>query len=201
MVALSLGDPLEEAIRAFETRYRSYVYTMKVNHDGEEGVDMVLRYYYMKPGFVRMEMLKPFKGVVLTYDPERGKAYLRPFPGLRGFVLTLDPDSRLIRGPSDHRVDESDILTLLYTVRDLLRKGRMHTEERGDHIVVRVSGEGGHRVRGRIAEFLLRFSKGTLFPLYAASFDEEGDLIEEVFFEDVVLNPELSLELFRIKGK
>lgn len=201
MVILSSANPLDEAIRVFETDYRSYSYLMKVNHDGEEGIDMVLRYYYLKPGYVRMEMIKPFRGVILTYDPSTGRAYLRPFPGLKGFVLELDPGSRLIRGPSDHRVDESDILTLLYTVRDLLSRGDMEVREEEDLIILRVQGKEGYKVRRRIREFLLKLNRDTLFPVYAASFDEEGDLIEEVFFEGVKLNVNLEPEFFLIKKR
>ncbi len=199
MVFLSFGSPLEEAIRLFEEEYRSYSYVMKVNHDESEDIDMVLRYYYLKPGFVRMEMLKPFKGVVLTYDPERGRAYLRPFERLKGFVLDLDPGSRLIRGPSDHRVDESDVLTLLTTVRELLRNGRMEVREGEGEITLEVVGREGYTVRRNIARFLIRLSKETLFPLYAGAFDPEGELIEEVFFEDIRINLQLDPSFFRIK--
>ncbi len=201
MVLISFGGPLEEAIRVFETEYRSYSYLMKVNHDDTEDIDMVIRYYYLKPGFVRMEMVKPFRGALLTYDPETGRAYLRPFRRLRGFVLDLDPGSRLIRGPSNHRVDESDVLTLLYTVRDLLSKGSQRVEEKEGTVLIEVVGEEGHKVRGNIARFVIKLSKETLFPTYAASFDEDGDLIEEVFFEEVVINPDLSPEFFRIKRR
>ncbi len=199
MVLISSGNPLERAIELFETKYLSYSYTMKVNHDGEEDIDMVLRYYYLSPGFVRMEMVKPFMGVVLTYDPDKGKAYLRPFPRVKSFVLELDPGSRLIRGPSDHRVDESDILTLLYTVKELLEKGHLEIEDHEDHLTLKVTGKEGHKVRKRIASFVLKLSRETLFPLYVASFDEEGDLIEEVFFEDPVLNPDLEPAFFRLR--
>ncbi|MDQ7081991.1 MAG: hypothetical protein Q9N34_02590 [Aquificota bacterium] len=66
MVLISFSSPLDKAIELFETEYKAYSYTMKVNHDGEEGADMVLRYHYLSPGFVRMEMGKTFKRVVLT---------------------------------------------------------------------------------------------------------------------------------------
>ena len=199
LALLSFGGPLEEAVKAFEESYRSYSYLMKVNHDDNEDIDMILRYYYLKPGFVRMEMVKPFEGALLTYDPEVGKAYLRPFRMIEGFVLKLDPGSRLIRGPSDHRVDESDILTLLYTVMELLKRGGQRVKKEEGLFIIEVVGKEGHKVRNNISRFVLKIAKDTLFPTYAASFDPEGDLIEEVFFEDVVINPDLDPDFFRIK--
>ncbi len=192
-------DALDIAIKHFEERYRSYSYIMKVNHDGEPDIDMVLRYYFKAPGFVRMEMITPFNGAVLTYDPYRGRAYVRPFAGVKSFVLELDPSSRLIRGPGDHRIDESDVLTLLRTVKDLARKGEV--DERKTEKVIEVRVRGKTTVRGNIAGFLLRFKKETFYPIYASSYDEDGDMIEEVYFEDFRVFKDLEGSLFRLKGR
>ena len=199
IVSLAFSGPIEKAVKLFEEKYTSYFYVMKVNYDESEDIDMIIRYYYKKPGFVRMEMIKPFEGVVLTYDPIVKKAFLRPFKRLKNFVLELDPSNRLIRGPSDHRVDESDILTLLRTVLKLKENGLETVREEGKYIVVEVKGKNNYVVRKNIAKFLLKLYKDSLFPAYAASFDSDGELIEEVFFENIVINPKLKLELFRIK--
>ncbi len=192
-------DALDIAIKHFEERYRSYSYIMKVNHDDEPDIDMILRYYFKAPGFVRMEMITPFKGAVLTYDPHRDRAYVRPFAGVKSFVLELDPSSRLIRGPGDHRIDESDILTLLRTAKDLARKGEV--DERETEGVVEVRVRGRTMVRGNIAEFLLRFERDTFYPVYASSYNKEGDRIEEVYFEEFKVFEDLEDSLFRLKGK
>ena len=82
---------LERAINRFERKYLSYSYLMKVNHDEDPDIDMVLRYHYMHPGFVRMDMISPFRGAVLTYDPSRRIAQVRPFGSLTPLSLNSLP--------------------------------------------------------------------------------------------------------------
>ncbi len=194
-----MPDILNLLIKKFEEDYRSYSYVMKANHDDDSHIDLILRYYYMAPGFVRMEMIKPFRGAVIAYDPERGTAHVRPFGGVKSFVLELEPGSRLIRGPQDHRVDESDILTLLRTVKDLARKGEVVVNKRKGIIVITVRGKGGHVVRKRIGSFVLQFKERGFIPIYAASYDEEGEFIEEVFFEDFKSPLPLGKDFFDLK--
>ncbi len=185
MINVIFSNPLEEAIKLFEDVYVSYSYIMKVNHDEEEDIDMVIKYFYRKPGYVKMEFIKPFKGATLEYDPEENKAYLRPFPKFKNFVLKLSPKSRLIRSPSGHTVDKSDILTLLYTVKELYENGSMKVSEKENLFIVEVKGKEGFTVFNRINKFILHLDKRTLFPVYASSYDDEDYLIEEVFFEDI----------------
>ena len=190
-------DFLEEVINRFRKDYHSYTYIMEVNHDDDPDTDMVLRYYYMHPGFVRMELIKPFRGTVLTYDPYRKTAQVRP---LGMFVLELSPDSRLIRGPQDHRIDESDILALLSAVKDLALKGEVVLRKDSKNYILVVKGKN-HVVRKRIAKFVLELDGKTLFPTYAGSYDEEGDLIEEVFFRDIQIRDGFPRDFFRLKKK
>ncbi len=186
---------LESVIEKFKREYRAYFYVMEVNHDGDPDIDMVLRYYYMHPGFVRMELVRPFGGTVLTYDPYRKTAQVKP---LGMFVLELSPDSRLIRGPQDHRIDESDILTLLNTVKELARRGRVLLKKSSGNYILVVKGEN-YVVRKRIAKFVLEFDGKTLFPTYASSYDEEDNLIEEVFFKNIRVKDGFPKGIFRLK--
>ena len=186
---------LESVIEKFKREYRAYFYVMEVNHDGDPDIDMVLRYYYMHPGFVRMELVRPFGGTVLTYDPYRKTAQVKP---LGMFVLELSPDSRLIRDPQDHRIDESDILTLLNTVKELARRGRVLLKKSSGNYILVVKGEN-YVVRKRIAKFVLEFDGKTLFPTYASSYDEEDNLIEEVFFKNIRVKDGFPKGIFRLK--
>ena len=186
---------LESVIEKFKREYRAYFYVMEVNHDGDPDIDMVLRYYYMHPGFVRMELVRPFGGTVLTYDPYRKTAQVKP---LGMFVLELSPDSRLIRGPQDHRIDKSDILTLLNTVKELARRGRVLLKKSSGNYILVVKGEN-YVVRKRIAKFVLEFDGKTLFPTYASSYDEEDNLIEEVIFKNIRVKDGFPKGIFRLK--
>ena len=190
---------LHKTIQLFENKYLSYSYLMKANYDYRPDIDMILRYYYRAPGFVRMEMIEPFKGSVLVYNPLSKKAQVKPFPFIKKFVIELPPESKLIRSPSNHRIDESDMLTLLKTVNRLALKGEITVFKRKGHFLLVVQGKGQEVVLGKINKFVLQLDRNTLFPLYAASYDVEGEIIEEVFFEDIRIGLQIDTTLFDLK--
>lgn len=166
---------------------------MKVN-DGT-----LLKYYYMTPGHVRMDMIKPFKDTTLVYDPTIHKVLVRPFNSLRGLVPEFYPDNPLVKSSKGHRVDESDILTLLRTLKELKDKGEIFVEDRGSSYYIDVRGKKGTTVRKVISRFVLILEKDTLFPKSAASYDQEGQLVEEVFFEDILINRGFSKDIFMLR--
>ncbi|WP_304092534.1 hypothetical protein [Hydrogenobacter thermophilus] len=190
---ISFANPLDDAIQKFEKEYRSYSYVMKVN-DG-----MVLRYYYATPGYVRMDIIEPYKGVTLVYDPNIDKVFVRPFKSMKNLILKLSPDNPIVKSSKGHRMDESDVLTLLRTVKELEGNGKMLTEDRGSSYYIDVRGRGGVAVRKVITRFTLLLDKESLFPRYAASYNREGQLIEEVFFEDILINTGFSKDIFILR--
>ncbi|MCP3709870.1 DUF1571 domain-containing protein [Paraburkholderia sp. CNPSo 3274] len=113
----------------------NYLVTLKSTSAGAETVEVL--YGYRKPGFVRMDFIRPHGGATLTFNPESGKVKLWPF-GIDTFPrLTLSPDNHMIQSPQGHRVDESDIGALLVNVREL--------QEQGDTQVVGAETIGTHR--------------------------------------------------------
>ncbi len=67
-------DPLASAIEHYHT-VESYRVTIHSFHaDGEEHI----RYFYKKPGFVRMEFIRPHDGAVLVYNPLTQRVRLWP---------------------------------------------------------------------------------------------------------------------------
>ncbi|WP_340695503.1 hypothetical protein [Hydrogenobacter thermophilus] len=190
---VSFANPLDEAIHRFEKEYNYYSYIMKVS-DGT-----VLKYFYAKPGYVRMDIIEPFKGATLVYDPNTNKVFVRPFKNIKSLILKLSPDNPMIKSSKGHRIDESDILTLLNTVKELRDKGEMIVEDRGSCYYMDVKGGRGFMVRGNIARFVLILEKGSFFPKYVASYDKDGGLIEEVSFEDISINVGFSKGIFMIR--
>jgi outer membrane lipoprotein-sorting protein len=159
-----------------------------------------IRYYFKKPGFVRMEFLEPYKGAVIVYDPSRKKVRLRPFGFLKFFVLTLSPDSRFVESSRGHRVDESDIGSLLKLVEKLQSNGESKTLKEGTirdrkALLVSVEGKPDFTVDG-VHRYLLWFDRKILLPLKVSAYDSAGKLIEEVLMDDLHINPELSENLF-----
>ncbi|MGH8728618.1 MAG: LolA family protein [Burkholderiales bacterium] len=197
MAALSSAypDPIASAIERYRA-VEAYEVTLKSSHGDE--VEHI-RYYFRKPGFVRMEFIRPHKGAVLVYNPTTRKARLWPFgPGF--MALTLSPDSRLIQSPLGQRVDRSDVAALLENVKALQEHGKMEivgeepvAELQALHFTV--SGTDGFTV-GSVHRYDLWLEASTLFPVKVVSRDIRNQLIETVLMEDAKINPPLQDSLF-----
>ncbi len=189
-------EPISAAIENYKN-LQSYSVTLRSrNNDSSEEI----KYYYKKPGFIRMEFIRPHKGAVLVYNPLRKEVRLRPFGFFKSFVLTLSPDNKLIKSSRGHTVDESDIGALLKMVKKLQSNGK--TDIIGDESVngkttsvTSVEGEGDFAVEG-IHRYVLWFDKKTFLPLKVSAYDLKGGLIEEVLMDDLEINSEIKDSFF-----
>lgn len=189
-------DPVNAAIESYIV-VESYQVTLR-SRSGDSSE--VIRYYYKKPGFVRMEFIKPHKGAVLVYNPSRNEVRLKPFGILNSLVLTLSPDNRLVKSPKGHRVDKSDIGELLKTVRRLQNNGKteiLTDEDVGGRpaTLIKVEGNGEFSV-DHIHRYHLWLEKKTSMPIKASSYDVSGELIEEVLMYDLEINPRFEGDFF-----
>ncbi|WP_300671361.1 hypothetical protein [Desulfoluna sp.] len=113
------GHPLlDEMVGRFDALTN---YTTLLDSDGEDGRNRIV-YTYKKPGFIRMDFIRPHKGARLIYDPNINKVSLRPF-STRLLTLSLSPDNRLITDPKGHTVDRSDMGALIQSVMRYARQG------------------------------------------------------------------------------
>ena len=181
-------DMITAALEHYAT-VASYRVTLRVTHGRS---NEIINYSYKKPGFVRMEFVRPHKGAVLVYDPTTNRVRLQPFGITKAFSLSLSPDSALVKSPSGHRVDESDIGALLGRARLLQNQGQATVageEPVGGKATVRVSVEGkpGVLVDGA-ARFLLNLDAATLLPLQVRTYDGDGRLLEAVLMDDLETN-------------
>jgi len=202
LLLLSLVIPLTDPVGSALERYGevgSYRMTLR-SGSGDNGE--VIRYYYKRPGFIRMEFVTPHKGAVLVYDPVAKTVRIRPLAFIPAFVLTLSPDNSLVKSAQGHRVDESDIGALLQRVRRLQERGTtiVQREERvggKESVVVAVEGEKGRALEG-IHRYVLWLDRSTLLPLKSAAYDSKGTQVEEVLMDDLEVNVELSDSLFKL---
>ena len=98
----------------------TYQVTIHSFHAGDEEQ---IRYYYRKPGFVRMEFIRPHAGALLVYSPITQRVRLWPF-GVKPFPeVNVSPRNPLIQSPCGENVDQSDIGALFGNVRTLLEHG------------------------------------------------------------------------------
>src|SRR4030065_967417 len=119
-------DPLPAAIEHYQP-VDSYRVTIRSFHTGGEEH---IRYYFRKPGFVRMEFIRPHDGAVLVYNPATQRVRLWPFVAGRFPELNLSPGNLLIRSSRGQHVDRSDVGALFENVRTLQQSG--NTEVSGE---------------------------------------------------------------------
>lgn len=182
----AMADPLTEAEAAFRAldSYRATV--RSVAADGER---QAMRYFYRKPGWVRIEMLSPHAGAVLIYDPGTQRVQLWPFGVNRALPLSLSPDNRLVRGARGHRVDRSHVGALLENLQSLHAQGRaapLGEAEIGGRpsIGLEIVGEAGASVSG-VHRYRVWFAQDNRFPLRVESFGTDGGPIETVDLAEV----------------
>lgn len=197
-VALSaeVADLLDLAIERFGA-VESYRVTIRSSHaKGEEE----LRYFYRKPGLVRMEFIRPHAGAVLIYDPSTGRVRLWPFGAGRFPELHLRPDNPLIRNARGQRVDHSDVGSLLDNVRALRQDGKMKSPGAvilADRPVrhVEVAGTNDFTVAG-VHRYQLWLDAASLFPVKVVSRDLNDAVIESVRMDDAEIDGTLPDSLF-----
>lgn len=193
-----MADPLDEAQARFEALQG---YQLALRSTAADGRVQQMRYFYRRPGWVRMEMIEPYRGLVLVYDPVAHRISLWPFGPERWPKLSLAPDSPLLRERHGHRVDRSDVGTLLARLRALRARGRLTPlgERALDGQAAagwEVAGEAGASA-GRAQRYHVWFARETLFPIQVQSFGPDGAAIETVEMRDVVTEPAPPEALFR----
>lgn len=194
------APPSDQVVASVESFRHVASYRVTIRSQSDDSLE-IIRYFFKKPGYVRMEFIKPHKGAVLVYNPEKKKARLRPFGFLKPLVLTLDPDSSLITSPTGHRVDFSDMGAFLETVEKLAEHGKSRITGtamvgKKEVLLVDVRGEEGVTVNGAVHRYLLWLDPQTMLPLRTQAFDAGGKPVEDVIMDDLEINVDLADSLF-----
>ncbi len=185
-------DVLAVAIEHYQT-VQSYRVTIRSSH--ADGEDHIL-YHYKKPGFIRMEFIKPHKGAVLIYNPGTQRVRLWPFGANRFPELNLSPDNSLIKSPRGQRVDHSDIGALFENVRTLQQNGRTEvSDSEGSALRIVVTGTEGTLVAG-VHRYELWLDTVSQFPRKVISRDQQDAIIETVLMENLEINIALPEAVF-----
>jgi outer membrane lipoprotein-sorting protein len=193
--------PLARAIEHFRT-VEAYRVTLHASRaDGEH----LIRYAYRRPGFVRMEFIRPHAGAVLVYSPLTRRVRLWPFGAGRFPELSLSPHNPLVRGPGGQTVDQSDVGALFENIRALLEQGHaaLHGEARvagRSALHLAVTGAPGQTVAG-VHRYELWLDPASQFPLRVVSRDQADAVIETVVLEDLEVNPPLPEATFNPEGR
>ncbi len=188
-------NPLLRAHAAFES-LDTYTAILNSYAGGNENI----RYFFKKPGFIRMEFIRPHKGAWLVYNPVTDKVRLRPFGLIKPLIITLSPGNRLIRSPRGHTVDRSHLGALIENALALEARGSMKAlgleEVHGrEAIKVEVSARDGFESDG-VNRHLLWLDTMHFLPIRAEGYDAKGTLVEGVFIDDLTPGALINNSLF-----
>ena len=192
-----MADPLDDA----QTRFAAlHTYQVTVQSSGSGGDRQAIHYFYRKPGWVRMEFIQPYRGMVLIYDPLKSRVRLWPFGMKHLPFLSLGPDHPLLRGAHGHRIDRSDVGALLANLRALRDRGSLtlldDAEVAGRAATgLDIIGHADSAVTG-VHRYRVWLARDTLFPLRVESFDLDGNLIETVDMADAEVDVSFPERLF-----
>ncbi len=190
------ADPLASASTHFRTVETYSVTIRSVHAAGEEHI----RYYYKKPGFVRMEFIRPHAGAVMVYNPDTQRVRLWPFGAGRFPELNLSPGNSIIRSLSGSRVDRSDVGTLLENIRILREQGNIEMlgEETAEgRTVLHLMVTGGEDFAiANVHSSELWLDAASQFPVKVISRDIRGAIIETVIMEALEIDKKLPETLF-----
>lgn len=189
-------DPLSGAIERYRKLETYRVTIHSVHADAQEH----LRYFYQKPGFVRMEFVRPHAGAVLVYSPSTQRVRLWPFGVGRFPELNLSPTNPLIQSSRHQRVDQSDVGVLLGNVQALRQGGRLGPMDEqalaGRKVLYfSVIGAGQLTVAG-VHRYELWLDAASLFPVKVISRDLQDAVFETVQMEDAEIDVPLPMTLF-----
>lgn len=193
----AMADPLSDAQERFDALHG---YQVTLRSTDAAGGREVIRYFFRKPGWVRMEFERPHRGAVLIYTPDTGRVRLWPFGLGRWPELDLAPDHPLLRNPQGHRADRSDVGALLAHMRALRAQGSASapggTELAGRPATVQdITGPAGG-TPGAVHRYRLWLAQDTMFPLRVDSFAADGSLIESVDMGDAQIDAPLPERFF-----
>jgi outer membrane lipoprotein-sorting protein len=200
MLAAALSGADQDLLTNAIERYGkvgSYRVTIhSVHADTEEH----LRYFFQKPGFVRMEFIRPHAGAVLIYSPSTQRVRLWPFGVGRFPELNLSPGNPLIQSSRGQRVDRSDVGVLLGHVQVLAQGGSLGPADKQalagrQALHFSVTGTGSLTVAGA-HRYELWLDAASLFPLKVVSRDLQDVIMETVHMEDAEIDVPLPMTLF-----
>ncbi|WP_206732409.1 DUF1571 domain-containing protein [Janthinobacterium sp. 17J80-10] len=192
-----MADSLDDAAERFRALT---TYQLTIRATAADGERQVIRYFYRKPGWVRMDFIQPHSGMVVIFDPVVRKVRLWPFGLNRAPALRLGAGNPLLRSRSGQRIDRSDIGALLTNLQELRACGSMM--QLGESalaaraaIGLDIVGSGTAVVAG-VHRYRVWLATASMFPLRVESFDVDGAMVETVEMADVEIDVPFDERLF-----
>ncbi|CAI1689985.1 Uncharacterised protein [Serratia fonticola] len=192
--------PPDPIVLAQEQFAQIAAYQCRIDSRSAQGDRTLMRYSYREPGYVRMDFSEPHRGAVLIYDPDSGKVRVWPFGIGTLPVLSLSPSNSLVQGPNGHRVDQSDVGTLLRNIRHLQQRGKttvIGKEALAGQAALHVTilGATGVSIDG-VHRYEVWLEDSHAFPTKVVSYDSNDREMETVMMDALVFNLHFPADFF-----
>ena len=198
--ALSGAEPDPDLLASAVARYSQVASYRVTIHSFHADAEEHLRYFYQKPGFVRMEFIRPHAGAVLVYDPSTQRVRLWPLGVGRFPELNLSPANPLVQSSRHQRIDHSDVGALLDHWQRLRQGGHLVPADEqmlaGRKVLhLSVMGAASATVAG-VHHYEIWLDAASLFPVKVISRDLRDAIVETVHMENAEINVPLLMSLF-----
>lgn len=196
VAAMSVGMAPDELSKAIDNYRQIESYVVTIHSTSKNNIQNI-KYYYKRPGFVRMDFINPHDGAVLIYNPITDRVNLWPF-GIGHFPkFNFRPTNSLIRGDGGQRIDHSDVGTLFENVQALAIEGTTENNvlDLGQvHMIV--TGVNNKTSKEGIYRYELWLDTKNEFPSKVISYDHQNRVVETVVMENLNVNIQLPEGLF-----
>jgi len=186
-----------EKVKDYQCLLESYI------RKGERKEERTYEYYYLKPGWIKMKIIKgENKGASVLYNPFKKKVRAKK-GGILGIIkLTFDPTDKKVVSIRGHRVDQSSFDYHLNRWRRYMQENwivgvREDTLDGNPSWLLEARGVDSIEFHGTTRE-ILWLDKESLFPLGFDQFDRDGILIHRVRIRNLEINTGLKEEDFKL---
>ncbi len=169
--------------------YKARVEVRTVKSDGSSEAEKFL-YTFKKPKWIRLDFESPHAGMILVYPDKNGKVAVRPSGLAHLLKFHLAPDSRLLRGSSGQRIDQTDLGLLIKNISHSLtdqRRGPVEIAEENGYARVRVLATDHFR-EDVVTLYQFFIDKKLWLPEKVEEFTPDGRPERSITFEDLRIN-------------
>jgi outer membrane lipoprotein-sorting protein len=169
--------------------YRTKVELSTAGGDGSSATEKFL-YTFKKPNHIRLDFESPHKGMILVYPDKNGKVGVRPAGLARLLKLHLAPDSRLLKGSSGQRIDQTDLGLLIRNIAHSLtdqRRGPAGITEENGYVRIRVLAADHFRA-DVVTLYQFFIDKELWLPAKVEEFTPDGHPERRITFQELTTN-------------
>ncbi len=158
--------------------------------DGAEKERYRFKYFFKKPGRIRVEFISPHSGLIVFYRRGEGEATLRPFPSFPSLQFNFSIDNSILQTPTGQSINQTDMIFFI----DFLFRNLAGVPQEDDQFQERKEEVnflfwGRDYVKGEKPErYHIFISRESWFPVRIERYSPEGKPMETSIIRNYVVN-------------